>query len=71
MQCPYCHGKMQKGIIDSRGRVLRWFSDEQLERGFLEAFKGKKLCGMTSELKAYYCPDCEKMIIDTTDTEPD
>lgn len=71
MQCPYCLCEMQKGLIDSKGHALRWFSDEQLKGSFLQAFQGKKLCGMIEDLKAYYCPNCEKLIVDTKDTNLD
>lgn len=61
----------QKGLIDSWGHALKWFSAKQPERSSLEAFKSKKLCGMPGNRKAWHCPSCEKPIANAKDTAPD
>lgn len=72
MECPYCHQKMEKGFISGERYSLKWI-EESRYKPFLSQFqKGIKLThsiygtGTVNSLETYFCKDCEKMIIDTS-----
>lgn len=76
MQCPFCDGEMQPGIIKFDGRApLRWIPEEPQKSAF-DSFmdtlggKGTLTAGKRSmwgagNMQADYCVACKKLIIDT------
>ncbi|HBC31945.1 MAG TPA: hypothetical protein DC024_11980 [Clostridiales bacterium] len=78
MECPYCNKKMQLGAIEAdnllswtpegenKGRMGRIFRSDRSPNSVilaeLNVFSG-------STVKAYYCIDCKKIIIDVPVTE--
>ncbi len=76
MQCPYCNKEMEKGLIQSP-QELAWIAGEK-KRLFAksEFYYGSVLLSKLSMLKssavvAYLCRDCEKVIIDYSDSKSD
>lgn len=76
MDCPYCKGTMQKGIISGDGRqAVRWQGDGD-KTNFLDRMFGsgkltaaKPFAVALFGIDAYYCAKCRKMIFDT-DIQP-
>ncbi len=70
--CPYCTKAMKLGFINQDRYALKWIPEENDKGPLLQWFaKGIKL---TSSLKsgsveAFYCKDCEKILIDTSDLD--
>ena len=72
MNCPYCNGDMQAGVIRFDGRSgMRWEKEghpidfwdslggiEKLTAARIGFFSGGALPG-------HFCPSCKKLIIDT------
>lgn len=70
--CPYCGKEMHLGFINQDRFSLKWIPEEK-DSGFLFQFfkKGIKLTDTYTKgsVEAYYCGDCEKIIIDTIGKE--
>ncbi|OHW61672.1 hypothetical protein EUAN_19920 [Andreesenia angusta] len=66
-RCPYCGKEMHLGFIHQDRRALKWIPEEKDKGPFLQMFsKGIKLTDSltTSSVEAFYCKDCEKIVID-------
>ena len=72
MNCPYCNGDMQAGVIRFDGRSgCRWeregesigFWDSLGGVGTLTAADIRMFSG--GRLPGHFCPSCKKLIIDT------
>lgn len=67
MECPYCHQKMEKGVIHGDRYAIKWIEESRDRGGIISLFqKGIKLTNpwTSNEIEAYYCRNCKKMIID-------
>ena len=69
MICPYCNKEMKKGYISQQNLFipLTWYSNEK--KGVM--YKKNETVKLTAALKggevfADYCPECKKIIIDTS-----
>lgn len=66
--CPYCGKEMHLGFIHQDRYAIKWIPEENDKWALLSWLsKGIKLTDLTtnSSVEAFYCKDCEKIIIDT------
>ena len=72
MSCPYCSKSMKLGFINQDRYALKWIPEENDKGPLLQWFaKGIKLTSAlkSGQLEAFYCEDCQKIIIDTGDLD--
>ncbi|GAA0108981.1 MULTISPECIES: PF20097 family protein [Clostridium] len=64
MNCPYCNKEMKKGIITSPKNSFDFISDEARNQSYFfpERINLKRV--LDSDLVAYYCDTCHKIVID-------
>lgn len=64
MNCPYCNKEMKKGIITSPKNSFYFISDEARNQSYFfpERINLKRV--LDSDLVAYYCDACHKIVID-------
>ena len=80
MNCPYCSGDMQAGVIKFDGRsLMRWIPETETKSrsqafwdtlggvGGLTAAKCDPFAG--GKMPSHFCPSCKKLIIDTDVTK--
>lgn len=70
MTCPYCNKKMKSGTIEA-DNLLSWTPDGETRSGvtrWATSPNAIKLADLgvfsRSVVKAFYCTDCKKIIID-------
>lgn len=68
MECPYCHGELEPGGIQSlrdpifwcpRGERAGWFTT----RRSIERRGGFRLTGSYGETEAWYCRTCDRLTV--------
>ena len=67
MQCPFCDAKMEKGFIQSHGRIIWSTKMKELAIAWPNRKKGEILLTsltMGAYIESYLCRSCEKIIID-------
>ena len=68
MNCPYCNGEMEKGVIQS-SQEISWTRKKALLFGAAELHEGSVVLAEFSFMKgscvtAYLCRPCGKVVID-------
>ncbi|MBQ7492721.1 MAG: hypothetical protein IJT76_09105 [Clostridia bacterium] len=63
MNCPYCKKEMRPGWIQSRD-ALGWSEKKRAVPALAGLLAEVELLSAT---KAFYCPDCRKIVIDRDD----
>ncbi len=73
MKCPYCGEHMNRGIIQGGRFSYKWIAEEENQSSLPKLFsKGIKLTDPLMEhgITAFYCADCEKIVIDLKGKRP-
>ena len=68
MKCPYCNKEMRRGYIRTINQKLLWTPEEEgfLNSGSVNSLPLGKFSRMDgAKVTAYYCKECEKIIVDT------
>lgn len=75
MICPFCNEEMEKGVIQSKGR-LAWSRDEALlplsrlfQEDLIELTDPQEFFSLYPATDAYCCKHCKKVIIDYGEME--
>ena len=76
MECPYCKKEMTKGYLYGEMCELQWLPSDRKPSFPNSRYKIMGSLGLKSSphssracVKAYKCKECNKLIIDTNDTE--
>ena len=66
MKCPYCGKEMAEGRIPEDRYTMKWIPEEKYDgiEKWKPFKKGIRLNPKLSYIKAYYCPECKKFIMD-------
>lgn len=71
MFCSICKTKMTKGYLPARRGSMFFIPDDSLPAFtiFFKAKNGIRLSTMMSDTEAYYCPNCETVMISVPNLE--